>query len=99
MTLASSVCNVYLNFDALFLIDVGVGTSESGAEFGSALPGTLGTDYTWPETSKIQVLRNKGMNIFRIPFLMERLTPDGLTGSFASTYLSDLKSVCCRSCP
>ncbi|PWY69941.1 endoglucanase A [Aspergillus eucalypticola CBS 122712] len=69
-----------------------VGTSESGAEFGSALPGTLGTDYTWPETSKIQVLRNKGMNIFRIPFLMERLTPDGLTGSFASTYLSDLKS-------
>ncbi|OJJ71721.1 hypothetical protein ASPBRDRAFT_30120 [Aspergillus brasiliensis CBS 101740] len=69
-----------------------VGTSESGAEFGSALPGTLGTDYTWPDTSKIQVLRNKGMNIFRIPFLMERLTPDGLTGSFASTYLSDLKS-------
>ncbi|GKZ72475.1 hypothetical protein AnigIFM50267_008839 [Aspergillus niger] len=69
-----------------------VGTSESGAEFGSALPGTLGTDYTWPETSKIQVLRNKGMNIFRIPFLMERLTPDGLTSSFASTYLSDLKS-------
>ncbi|KAL7650924.1 hypothetical protein ACMYSQ_010682 [Aspergillus niger] len=32
------------------------------------------------------------MNIFRIPFLMERLTPDGLTSSFASTYLSDLKS-------
>ncbi|PYI01827.1 glycoside hydrolase [Aspergillus sclerotiicarbonarius CBS 121057] len=69
-----------------------VGTSESGAEFGSALPGTLGTDYTWPDTSKIEILRNKGMNIFRIPFLMERLTPDGLTGSFASTYLSDLKS-------
>ncbi|RAL03529.1 putative extracellular endoglucanase/cellulase [Aspergillus ibericus CBS 121593] len=69
-----------------------VGTSESGAEFGSALPGTLGTDYTWPDTSKIEILRNKGMNIFRIPFLMERLTPNGITGSFASTYLSDLKS-------
>ncbi|PYH96095.1 glycoside hydrolase [Aspergillus ellipticus CBS 707.79] len=69
-----------------------VGVSESGAEFGSAIPGTLGTDYIWPDTSKIEVLRNAGMNIFRIPFLMERLTPDSLTGSFASTYLSDLKS-------
>lgn len=99
MTLASSVCDVCPSFRCTTLTEVGVGTSESGAEFGSALPGTLGTDYTWPETSKIQVLRNKGMNIFRIPFLMERLTPDGLTSSFASTYLSDLKSVCYRSCP
>ncbi|PWY68681.1 cellulase-domain-containing protein [Aspergillus heteromorphus CBS 117.55] len=69
-----------------------VGVSESGAEFGSNIPGTLGTDYIWPETDKIAVLREAGMNIFRIPFLMERLTPDSLTGSFASTYLADLKS-------
>ncbi|PYH43176.1 putative extracellular endoglucanase/cellulase [Aspergillus saccharolyticus JOP 1030-1] len=67
------------------------GVSESGAEFGSGV-GTLGTTYTWPTTSQIQILRDAGMNLFRIPFLMERLTPDSITGSFASTYLSDLKS-------
>ncbi|RAL11747.1 putative extracellular endoglucanase/cellulase [Aspergillus homomorphus CBS 101889] len=67
------------------------GVSESGAEFGSGV-GTLGTTYTWPTTSQIQVLRDAGMNMFRVPFLMERLTPDSITGSFASAYLSDLKT-------
>lgn len=33
------------------------------------------------------------MNIFRVPFLMERLVPDSLTGSLDSTYLKDLKTV------
>ncbi|KAJ5738958.1 Glycoside hydrolase superfamily [Penicillium malachiteum] len=69
-----------------------VGCNESGAEFGTNIPGTLGTDYTWPTTSKIQVLRDAGMNIFRVPFLMERLTPDGMTGSLATTYFDDLKT-------
>ncbi|EIT78233.1 putative extracellular endoglucanase/cellulase [Aspergillus flavus] len=69
-----------------------VGVSESGAEFGSSIPGTLGTDYTWPDTSKIQVLRDDGMNVFRIPFLMERLAPNQMTGSLDATYLKDLKS-------
>ncbi|KAK5791416.1 hypothetical protein VI817_006725 [Penicillium citrinum] len=70
-----------------------VGVSESGAEFGEGnIPGTLGTDYTWPVTSKIQVLREAGMNIFRVPFLMERLVPSSLTGSLDATYLKDLKS-------
>ncbi|CAI7589684.1 unnamed protein product [Penicillium manginii] len=70
-----------------------VGVSESGAEFGEGnLPGTLGTDYTWPVTSKIQVLRDAGMNIFRVPFLMERLVPSSITGSLDATYLKDLKA-------
>ncbi|KAJ5112342.1 hypothetical protein N7532_000387 [Penicillium argentinense] len=70
-----------------------MGVSESGAEFGeSNIPGTLGTDYVWPKTAKIQVLREAGMNIFRVPFLMERLVTDSLTGSLDSTYLADLKS-------
>ncbi|KAJ6135796.1 hypothetical protein N7512_000956 [Penicillium capsulatum] len=69
------------------------GVSESGAEFGeSNIPGTLGADYTWPETSKIQVLRDADMNIFRVPFLMERLIPGTMTGTLDETYLSDLKS-------
>ncbi|KAJ5759646.1 hypothetical protein N7520_006802 [Penicillium odoratum] len=69
-----------------------VGVSESGAEFGSAIPGTLGTDYTWPTTSNIKILRDAGMNIFRVPFLMERLVPDSMTGTPAATYLADLKT-------
>ncbi|PKX98769.1 glycoside hydrolase [Aspergillus novofumigatus IBT 16806] len=70
-----------------------VGVNESGAEFGSSIPGTLGTDYTWPDTSKIQTLRDAGMNIFRVPFLMERLVPSSMTGTPDATYLSDLKKV------
>ncbi|KAF4240098.1 hypothetical protein CNMCM8980_006834 [Aspergillus fumigatiaffinis] len=68
-----------------------VGVNESGGEFGSSIPGTLGTDYTWPDTSKIQTLRDAGMNIFRVPFLMERLVPSSMTGTPDATYLSDLK--------
>lgn len=72
-----------------------VGVSESGAEFGEGnIPGTLGTDYTWPETSKIQVLREAGMNVFRIPFLMERLVPSSMTSTPDATYLAALKKVC-----
>jgi endoglucanase len=72
----------------------GVGVSESGAEFGTGnVPGTLGTDYTWPETAQIEILRNKGMNIFRVPFLMERLTQGSITATPDATYLAALKKV------
>ncbi|KAJ5439188.1 uncharacterized protein N7458_010186 [Penicillium daleae] len=70
------------------------GTSESGAEFGSGnLPGVWGTDFIFPDTSTIQTLINDGMNIFRVQFLMERLTPNGMTGSFDSAYLKNLTTV------
>lgn len=38
---------------------------------------------------------DNGFNTFRIPFLMERLSPPatGLTGPFDSTYLEGLKTV------
>jgi endoglucanase len=37
----------------------------------------------------------KGMNTFRIPFLVERITPPagGLTGAFDATYLAALKNI------
>ena len=71
-----------------------VGANESGAEFGGGkIPGTLGTDYIFPDTSAIQTLMNKGMNIFRIPFLMERLAPGTMTSALDTTYLSELKTV------
>lgn len=70
------------------------GVSESGAEFGEHnVPGTLGVDYVWPETSQIQILRDAGMNVFRVPFLMERLVPSSMTGTPDSTYMAALKSV------
>lgn len=70
----------------------GFGVNVSGAEFGEKnIPGTLGVDFTWPDTSKIQALRSEGMNVFRIPFLMERLVPDSMTGTPDPTYLADLK--------
>jgi endoglucanase len=68
-----------------------LGVNESGAEFGTTnIPGTLGTDYTWPNTSAIQIMMDKGMNIFRIPFLMERLAQGTMTATLNATYLADL---------
>lgn len=73
---------------------IGFGANEAGAEFGSGnIPGELGTDYIWPSTSTIHTLRSEGMNIFRIPFAMERLVPGTLTSNVDATYLASLKSV------
>ncbi|KAF8594706.1 endoglucanase [Ceratobasidium sp. AG-I] len=71
------------------------GVNESCAEFGNtAWPGILGTDYTWPTTTSIDYFLGKGMNTFRIAFLMERIVPPatGLTGAFNATYLAALKT-------
>ncbi|KAE9370385.1 glycoside hydrolase family 5 protein [Stipitochalara longipes BDJ] len=70
-----------------------LGANESGAEFGTNIPGVLGTDYIFPDTASIQTLVNQGMNIFRIPFLMERLAPEAITGALDSSYLSGLQAV------
>ncbi|KAJ6110614.1 hypothetical protein N7486_002849 [Penicillium sp. IBT 16267x] len=70
------------------------GASESSAEFGSGnLPGVYGTDYIFPSTSAIQTLIDDGTNIFRVMFLMERLIPTTMTGSFDAEYLSNLTYV------
>ncbi|EAU35479.1 endoglucanase 3 precursor [Aspergillus terreus NIH2624] len=49
-----------------------------------------GTDYIWPEPSAISTLAKAGMNIFRVQFKMERLTPDGMTGAYNEDYLANL---------
>ncbi|THY42125.1 glycoside hydrolase [Aureobasidium pullulans] len=68
-----------------------VGINESGPEFGEAnIPGTYGTDYTWPDLSTISTFVNKGMNTFRVNFLMERLVPNEMTGSLDAAYLGNL---------
>lgn len=69
------------------------GASESGAEFGTAVPGVYGTDFTFPDTSAIQTLMDMGMNTFRIPFLMERLAPSTMTATLDADYLANLTTV------
>ncbi|KAK6207817.1 endoglucanase 3 [Colletotrichum tabaci] len=70
------------------------GTNQSGAEFGpGSTPGTLGKDYTFPDTAKITTLMNDGYTTFRVQFLMERLSPDSLTGKFNAEYLAGLTKV------
>ena len=43
----------------------------------------------------MQYFMDRGFNTFRIPFLMERMSPPatGLTGAFDSTYLSGLQTI------
>ncbi|GKT54124.1 endoglucanase 3 [Colletotrichum tofieldiae] len=70
------------------------GTNQSGAEFAAgSTPGTLGKDYTFPDTAKITTLLNDGYTTFRVQFLMERLSPDSLTGKFNADYLAGLTKV------
>ncbi|KAE8150503.1 glycoside hydrolase superfamily [Aspergillus avenaceus] len=71
-----------------------VGANESGAEFGEDnIPGVWGTDYIFPDVSAITTLIDKGMNIFRVQFMMERLAPDSMTGSYDDAYLKNLTTV------
>ncbi|KAK4209136.1 glycoside hydrolase superfamily [Rhypophila decipiens] len=71
-----------------------VGVNQSGAEFGNKdLPGTLGKHYTWPVRSTIDTLMSKGFNTFRIPFMMERLIPNQLTGSINTAYAQGLQDI------
>ncbi|KDQ10377.1 glycoside hydrolase family 5 protein [Botryobasidium botryosum FD-172 SS1] len=72
------------------------GVNQSSAEFGEGkIPGVLGTDYTWPTRTSVDYFLGKGLNTFRIAFLMERISPParGLTGSFDATYLAALKDI------
>ena len=52
------------------------GVNLAGADFGTDLPGEFGTDYIYPIRDEIDYFTAKGMNIFRLPFLWERLQND-----------------------
>lgn len=68
------------------------GINLSGAEFGSAIPGTFGADYTFPTPSEVDYFMGKGMNTFRVGFKWERLQPTA-RGAFDATYLGRLDSI------
>jgi endoglucanase len=68
------------------------GVNLSGADFGqSNIPGTFGSDYTYPTDAEVDYYVGKGMNTFRLPFLWERLqqTPNG---AFDSAELARITS-------
>ncbi|MEM1365625.1 MAG: glycoside hydrolase family 5 protein [Pseudomonadota bacterium] len=49
------------------------GVNLAGAEFGEALPGTFGRDYTYPSTETIKHFAGLGAGIIRLPFAWPRL--------------------------
>src|SRR5262245_14947866 len=49
------------------------GVNLAGAEFGSTVPGTFGSDYIYPNQGEVDYFRGKGMNLIRLPFRWERL--------------------------
>ncbi|PRP77243.1 endoglucanase (endo-1,4-beta-glucanase) (cellulase) [Planoprotostelium fungivorum] len=64
------------------------GVNQAGAEFASSnLPGKNNQDYAFPSISSIDWFVKRGVNVFRIPFLWERIQPV-LDGPFDASYLS-----------
>lgn len=57
------------------------GVNESGAEFGTNLPGVYGTDFTWYDSKTIDQFIGQGMNMFRLNIGMyHSSTPKGKSG-------------------
>jgi endoglucanase len=68
------------------------GVNLAGADFGTALPGTDGRDYTFPTASEVDYYMGKGMNTFRVEFLWERIQPSA-NGAFDATYAGKLDTL------
>lgn len=68
-----------------------IGTNLSGGEFGSNVPGTLNTDYTYPTTQELDYYSGKGLKVIRLPFLIERVINSSTNITFRST--SDITSI------
>jgi len=68
------------------------GTNLAGLEFGNAIPGIFNKDYTVPTNAEVDYFIGKGMNIFRLTLMWERLQESQLA-DFNSTYLGYIDSV------
>jgi endoglucanase len=68
------------------------GVNLAGGEFGTAIPGTSGVDYQFPNNAEIDYFVSKGMNTFRIGFRWERLQPTAY-GSFVNAYVTQLDAL------
>jgi len=68
------------------------GVNLAGAEFGSALPGAFGKDYTFPTNSEVDYFMQKGMNTFRVGFKWERIQTSA-NAALDATYLAKLDAI------
>jgi endoglucanase len=68
------------------------GVNLAGGEFGSAIPGTDGVDYQFPNDAEVDYFVSRGMNTFRIGFRWERLQPTAY-GSFVNAYVSQIDAL------
>jgi endoglucanase len=62
------------------------GVNLAGLEFGTTVPGVIGTDFFQPTTDELDYYKSKGLKVMRIPFLWERVQPI-LNGALDPTYL------------
>jgi endoglucanase len=69
-----------------------LGVNLAGAEFGSNVPGSFGTDYTYPTHVEIDYYAGKGLSVIRLPFLWERLQRSEF-GALDATELARLDDV------
>lgn len=79
-----------LAFVAIFFVGIQAqcfhGVNLAGLDFGgNNLPGVYNKDYTSPTNAEFDYYVGKGMNVFRLPFLWERLQPTA-NGSFDAAY-------------
>lgn len=68
------------------------GVNLAGAEFGSALPGAFGKDYTFPTRTEVDYYLARGMNTFRVGFKWERLQP-AARSAFDGAYFERLDAI------
>jgi len=68
------------------------GVNLSGGEFGSAIPGIAGKDYTFPTNAEVDYYMSKGMTTFRVGFLWERLQAAAY-GELESAYAARLDAI------
>jgi endoglucanase len=69
------------------------GINLAGADFApQKLPGINATDYLWPSAGDIDMFASIGANIFRVPFLWERMQPQ-LNGPLDAAELSRLDAL------
>ncbi|KAG6003090.1 hypothetical protein E4U21_002393 [Claviceps maximensis] len=71
-----------------------LGVDESSAEFAPEMkPGVEGHDFRFPDEASIDGLIKEGYNIFRIPFLMERMAAPALTSPLQDKYLAGITQI------
>ncbi|MBS2014123.1 MAG: glycoside hydrolase family 5 protein [Deltaproteobacteria bacterium] len=68
------------------------GVNLNGPDFGSALPGTHGVDYVFPDASDVDYFVGKRMNTFRVAFRWERLQRNARR-TFDAAYSKELATL------